>query len=441
MDRSPFFVCGVLRQRLGLFTGICALFFWPGVNSVEAAARSVQVVFHNHSDKTLTLERAELAHGIWTKQPPRTIGPHKQADWASESDGFATGTEGRAVYHLQGNSHAKVQLHWDNPFAGSNSYDEHAPPGFHLANQGGAGNNAHIVWTLKKIGLPPLPRLPIQHLAVRVVTSTVHLAGTDNDVYFDIGGLGWKLSRSNLTSGGKLRQRGSDNTHELDLHGLKDLTTDDIHWLRLQKKGVGGFTGTPDGIDGAWKPARIHLLVNHKEYVQFEINQWLDIEHPSWGLVLRPQFRPAELFARSLRLRINDKLGSTDEGIAALTTPFKEMHISGWIQSKLPVTTAIGKIRQIGHSTDTFVTIDLELESVQVGRKTFSLDGKHRIPHQRFLRIEYRAPAEAVLGGLGEGALRIDQRVQIAGAVKWDTDREGHWEIHPHGPKDVKILK
>jgi hypothetical protein len=408
---------------------------------VQAAERSVQVVFHNHSDKTLTLNRAELAHGRWTKEPPRTIGSQQQAEWASESDGFLTGTEGRATYHLHGNSHAKIELHWDNPFVGSDSYEQHAPAGFHLSQQGGAGNNARVDWTLKHIGLPALPRLPITHLAVRVVTSTVYLAGTDNDVYFDIGGLGWKLSRSNLKGGGKLRQRGSDNTHELDLHGLKNLTTDDVLWLRLQKKGIGGFTGTPDGIDASWKPARIHLLVNHREYVQFEINQWLDSKHASWAILLRPQFGPAELFARSLRLRIDDKLGPADEGIAALTTPFKEMHISGWIESKLPKTTAIGKIRQIGHSTDAFVTIDLDLESVQVGQKTFHLDGKHGIPHQRFLRIEYRAPAEAVLGGLGGGALRIGQRVQISGAVKWDTDEEGHWEIHPHGPKDVKVLK
>jgi pimeloyl-ACP methyl ester carboxylesterase len=151
MNRSPSFVCGVLRPRLGLLTGICALFFLPGVNSVEAAARSVQVVFHNHSDKTLTLDQAELAHGIWTKRPPRTIAPNKEVDWASESDGFLTGTEGRAAYHVHGHAHAKVELHWDNPFAGSNSYDEHAPAGFHLSRQGGAGDNASIVWTLKEM--------------------------------------------------------------------------------------------------------------------------------------------------------------------------------------------------------------------------------------------------------------------------------------------------
>jgi hypothetical protein len=441
MNWSLFFIRGVLRQRLGLLAAICSLLFWPGVTAVQAAARSVQVVFHNHTNETLTLDRAELSHGRWTKQPPRSIGPKQQAEWASESSGFATGTEGRATYHLHGNSHAKVELHWDNPFVGSDSYEQHAPAGFHLSQQGGSGDNARVVWTLKPLALPALPRMPIEHLAVRVVTSTDHLAGTDNDVYFDIGGLGWKLSRDNLKGGGKLHQRGSDNTHMLDLHGLKDLTTEDILWLRLQKKGIGGFTGTPDGLDGAWKPARIQLLVNHKEFVRFEINQWIDTKHPSWAILLRPQFGPAELFARSLRLHIDDKLGPADEGIAALTTPVKEMHISGWIESKLPLTTAIGKIRQIGHSTDAFVTIDLELESVQVGQKTFQLDGKHSIPHKRFLRVEYRNAVEAALGKLGIGTLRIGQRVKIGGNVKWDTDQEGHWEIHPRGPHDVKILK
>jgi hypothetical protein len=165
-----------LSQRLGLLAGICSLLFWPGVSSVQAADRSVQVVFRNHSDQTLTLERAELAHGKWTKEPPRTIGPHKQVDWASGSGGdvpifgsIGTGTEGRAVYRLHDTTHQKVELHWDNPFEGSNSYDEHAPPGLLLTRQGGTGNNTSVVWTLKWIPAPkysrhwPSDKQPVPH--------------------------------------------------------------------------------------------------------------------------------------------------------------------------------------------------------------------------------------------------------------------------------------
>src|SRR5712691_12567490 len=90
----------------------------------------------------------------------------------------------------------------------------------------------------------------INTLAVRVATSSDFDAGTDNDVYFDVGPLGWKLSSSDNDF-----ERGDDHPYDLDLHGL-DLDTDDLVWLRLQKKGIGGVLGTPDLPAGEWRPAR-----------------------------------------------------------------------------------------------------------------------------------------------------------------------------------------
>jgi hypothetical protein len=37
-------------------------------------------------------------------------------------------------------------MHWDDPFIGSNSYDETAPAGFTLGHSGGDGNNASVTW-------------------------------------------------------------------------------------------------------------------------------------------------------------------------------------------------------------------------------------------------------------------------------------------------------
>src|SRR5438067_783756 len=71
---------------------------------------------------------------------------------------------------------------------------------------------------------------PIRSLALRVITCEEKSAGTDNHVYFDIGPLGWELTKP-----GSQFEAGSNETYPLDLHGLS-LTTNDICWLRLQKK-------------------------------------------------------------------------------------------------------------------------------------------------------------------------------------------------------------
>jgi hypothetical protein len=64
----------------------------------------------------------ELDHGEWTDQPPELIG--NRAEWESESDGVATGTEGRVTYQIEtidGERLGEARLHLDNPFVGSNS--------------------------------------------------------------------------------------------------------------------------------------------------------------------------------------------------------------------------------------------------------------------------------------------------------------------------------
>ena len=194
----------------------------------------------------------------------------------------------------------------------------------------------------------------IDALAVRIVTSDIHLAGTDNDIYFDIGPLGWKLPGSGgaTTSSDDPFSQGSDDTFTLDFHGLA-LTTDDIVWLRIQKKGVGGVLGTGDGLDGEWHPKSIQLIVNGIEYASFTIDQWINSSNWYWMHMLRPSNTAEELFARSLRMIPNNELSGFDESVAFLTTPFKILGISGWLGTGLPNICAIGKvIREPGRSTD-----------------------------------------------------------------------------------------
>jgi hypothetical protein len=121
------------------------------------AARSTLVRLENTAGTlNLRLTSRSLDHGIWTKEPPDLIGD--RGHWESESSGFLTGTEGRVSYDIEtidGDLVGEVRLHWDNPFSGSNSYDQSVRPtpddsdeGFAIGRGGGAGDNAHVTFFL-----------------------------------------------------------------------------------------------------------------------------------------------------------------------------------------------------------------------------------------------------------------------------------------------------
>ena len=111
------------------------------------AARSTHVILVNDTGFALSLTGSNLAHGEWSTgaAPSASIAPDSTASWQSESDGFATGTEGTAEYAVVGTG-ASLGFHWDNPFIGANSYDQSAPVGLSLARSGGGGNNATVTW-------------------------------------------------------------------------------------------------------------------------------------------------------------------------------------------------------------------------------------------------------------------------------------------------------
>jgi hypothetical protein len=421
-------------KRLFIFTSLIAGAVLSAGDQVEAAARSVLITFHNQSKLTLEMAGGRLAHGEWTHRPPKTIGPNQKVTWASESNGFMTGTEGTVTYRIKGGG--QVYLWWDNPYAGGNSYDASVPAGYQLPNHGGSGDNARVDWVFRPFVIPVLPSQPINSLEVRIVTSGEKLAGNKSYKYFDIGPLGWKLMPES-------HPQGSDHTHKLDLHGLH-LTTDDIRWLRLQKKGMGGVTGSPDGPNGAWKPASIHLKVNGNDFVQFEVNEWLCQRRPIWQVDLRPRAPVQEHFGRALRMIPNNRLGEKDKLSALLTTPLaKENGISGWKHTSIPVTFATGKVAYVAESTDGLATIDIAVENVRVGNKDFALDAKHGINQQRYLRVEYKYLVhQDVAHRLGKSnpVPAKGQRVRIGGVIFWDTDDEWWYEIHPRGPQDVQSL-
>ncbi|HUO72571.1 MAG TPA: hypothetical protein VMU39_17515 [Solirubrobacteraceae bacterium] len=120
------------------------------------AARSTEVTLDNTTQFNLFLQNTTLVHGEWTSQPPDIIGNF--GTWRSESDGVLTGTEGFASYAIHDPDDVEIgvlQVHWDNPFAGANSYDQSVSPqggaeGFSLFHLGGKGNDASVTFRLFK---------------------------------------------------------------------------------------------------------------------------------------------------------------------------------------------------------------------------------------------------------------------------------------------------
>lgn len=110
------------------------------------AARSVFVVFTNMTLVTLSRQGSTVAHGQWIMLPPEEIQPGAVAEWKTESDGFATGTEGTIDYQWKSNGEHN-KFHWDNPFSGSNSYDGHSDSGI-VTISGGDGDDATVNFTL-----------------------------------------------------------------------------------------------------------------------------------------------------------------------------------------------------------------------------------------------------------------------------------------------------
>jgi hypothetical protein len=295
----------------------------------------------------------------------------------------------------------------------------------------------------------------ICHLAVQITTEKARGAGTDDAVYFDIGPLAWRLNnpKHNDFEGGQVDQ--------FDLPFSKDikLTKDDILWRRLQKKGVFGFTGTSDGLDGAWHPERLVLIIDGVPEPAITIKERLNSSCWFWSeshtLEVRESYANARNFARSLRLQANDKLKSFDKFIGFATTPFKKIGISGWLDcpdsreclqgqrcgtcGEMPKKVcATGQVSESATSTDGLATTDLKVSTIEFCRDgkmcSDQVELKDVDPvNQRYIRIEYRHK--------GRRVPKCGERVRVCGKLRWDTDKEGWWEIHPCGGADITFLE
>jgi len=106
----------------------------------------VRIRLHNATPHDMVLVHTALSGGKWSgpgesEVPPSRVYTGTTWSWQSQSDGFMTGTEGSAVYTLQGTS-ANVEIRWDNPYVGGNSYKGIGPQPYLITHQGGSGHNA-----------------------------------------------------------------------------------------------------------------------------------------------------------------------------------------------------------------------------------------------------------------------------------------------------------
>jgi len=282
--------------------------------------------------------------------------------------------------------------------------------------------------------------MKVTSLAVKVTTRDLRGAGTDNAIYFDVGPWSWRLNKPWRND----FERGHTDIFKLEVP--KDFALDDIVWLRLHKKGLFGVTGTRDGFTGAWHPERIALLVNGVECANEEVTSPLNSRYWFWRKAnsFSPYRDPAS-FVRSLRLKPNDALRWPDKVTGFFTTSlFKRRGISGWLecpeekQNGAPNkpcmavprrVCATGEVfRPTAVSTDGLATIDLKLHSLEFcsddasGQQNVDLQATQNSARPSYLRIEYEFKKE--------NFPKKGQRLRVCGRLRWDTDREGWWEIH-----------
>jgi hypothetical protein len=125
------------------------------------AARSFSITALNWLGKDWHRSNITLSHGEWSNNgglvPPELI-PRVSLNadgdaqpgvvfFEAESQGFATGTEGVVDYN---SDFGTISIHFDNPFAGSNSFNVGAPDGLRLLWGDPGGNNASITLEVRK---------------------------------------------------------------------------------------------------------------------------------------------------------------------------------------------------------------------------------------------------------------------------------------------------
>ena len=125
------------------------------------AARSFLITVQNFTGKLWQRSNLGLSGGEWSNGgglvPPEQILKISLDDdgnaipgvvqFGSESDGFATGTEGFVQYE---SDIGTFYIGWNNPFVGSNGFGVAVPDGFRAEYGDISGNNANVTVTIRR---------------------------------------------------------------------------------------------------------------------------------------------------------------------------------------------------------------------------------------------------------------------------------------------------
>ncbi|CEI67425.1 hypothetical protein FVEN_g11597 [Fusarium venenatum] len=113
--------------------------------------RGVMVFFLNNTQQTVTWSDSGCDHGERCILAPDDIAPGKWGRWALRSCGFQTGCEGWMQWTVDGNGDPTVNLGYDNPYYGSNSYScSINSTSYTVDYEGGDGNAAIVKFILSE---------------------------------------------------------------------------------------------------------------------------------------------------------------------------------------------------------------------------------------------------------------------------------------------------
>ena len=114
----------------------------------DDAPRRTTIVLVNNTQQTLTWSDSGCDHGERCVLAPDTIAPGASGTWELRSDGFQTGCEGWMEWTV-GDNGLTVELKYDNPFYGSNSYPCSVnSTSYDIGRDGGDGDHATVTFTL-----------------------------------------------------------------------------------------------------------------------------------------------------------------------------------------------------------------------------------------------------------------------------------------------------
>ena len=128
--------------------------------------------------------------------------------------------------------------------------------------------------------------------------------------------------------------------------------------------------------------------------------------------------------------KAQDRLTAFEEAVAFLSTPFKRLGFSGWTKTSCSAG-GVGTIKQIGFSTDGFITVDVWITNIAVACNHGNRVGTVKsLNNGRYIRLEVE-PGTLAHSQFRSAPFREGQMIFFQGPILIDRDGDGFYEIHP----------